>query len=263
MATSLNRKASALKKNLWLLFLISIVSARGYSEGVYIEFLLKTGGGITSSLVTYTRGEDTRSETSFSFSKKVPGMISTKVSLILKEQPGVIYLLDSAKKSYTEMDTSKSGDMKDHAIEDYTVTVIGKEKVNGYNTIHVNIKTAKTEIEQDMWLTTEIKDFADFLKVKTKYTGKQNLNKALAAKGATGFPVRIQIIQKGGGAIIDLVKAEKSDNPPSLFSLEGYTKAGGAQNAEKDMMQKLEKMSPEERKKFIEDMNKQYGNQPK
>ena len=257
-----------MKRNLLLLLLVSLFATRGFSDGVYLEFKVSTDKSGSGNMVTYTHNGDSRSELSFSVPQKQADMMpKTMVTLMLKDKPDLVYLLNTDKKTYTEMDISKKEDAKDYSQDDYDVTVIGKEKVNGYNAVHVKVKNKKSEMEQEMWMTTELKDFADFSKVKTKYTGKENLNKALAAKGAAGFPVRIQVTEKFGTATIDLVKAEKRDNPASMFSLDGFSKSAGGSasdpNVQQEMIQKLQKMSPEERQKYIEELKKQYGNQPK
>jgi hypothetical protein len=114
-----------------------------------------------------------------------------------------------------------------------------------------------------MWTTTEIDGYADFAKVKTKYTGKANMYKALEAKGVVGFPVRIKSIDHGHEVRIDLVKAEKRNNPDSLFSLSGYTKQEGAGipgGAEmQEMMKQLQNMTPSEREAWLKRLQEEHG----
>ena len=62
---------------------------------------------------------------------------------------------------------------------------------------------------------------------------------------------------------MDLVKAEVKTNSPVLYSLIGYTQAasapaGSAKEAQ-DMMVKLQSMSPEARRKMIEELRKKSG----
>ena len=63
---------------------------------------------------------------------------------------------------------------------------------------------------------------------------------------------------------LDLVKAEKKSLDGSLFSTNGYTKS--ATNSVSGMpvidAQAIQKMTPEERQKYIEDMKAKYQ-QPK
>jgi len=144
--------------------------------------------------------------------------------------------------------------------------VVGKETVNGYNTTNVIIKINGKQREE-LWTTKDIAGYADFSKVKSKYTGKENMYKALAAKGADGMPVRIKIEERGHGMQMDLVKAEKRNNPAGLFSLSGYTKGNGFSGMPggegmQEMMEKLKNMSPQEREEMMKRLQQQYGQQP-
>ena len=155
---------------------------------------------------------------------------------------------------------------KDYPQQDYEVTVIGKEKVNCYNCTHVKVVRKGSNIAEEMWNSKDVVDYSSLLNVKTRFTGRDNLNKALVAKGAEGFPVRIKSSEHGTDVQIDLVKAERKNQPASLFSLDGYTKSAAkpaGSQSQQEMMQKLQNMTPEERQKYIEEMKKQYGLQHK
>lgn len=147
-------------------------------------------------------------------------------SLTLKAEPSKIYLLNEKDKTYSEIESSNDDEWKDRAQAEYEITVVGKETVNGYNTTHVIIKINGKQREE-LWTTKDIAGYVDFSKVKSKYTGKENMYKALAAKGADGMTVRIKIEERGQGMQMELVKVEKRNNPAVLFSLSGYTKGNG------------------------------------
>jgi tRNA threonylcarbamoyladenosine biosynthesis protein TsaB len=170
-------------------------------------------------------------------------------------------------KTYSEIVTDNSADWADYEQSEYEITVIGKEKVNGYNATHVKVKVKGGKNLQDMWTSTDIAGYADFARVKTQYTGKDNLNSALAAKGAAGFPVRVVASQDGQSFQIDLVKAEKKAVDKNLFSLSGYEKGGmypglpGSIDVSK--LKDLQNMSPDEQRKLIEDLMKQIQNRAK
>ncbi|MDB5282048.1 MAG: hypothetical protein JWO06_1123 [Bacteroidota bacterium] len=249
-----------MKPFLLLLTVLAGLATQGFSQGFYIEFKITANNGPAGSMVTYSRDGDTRSEVTFGGQEKPSSLGKMGViSLTLKDKPNTIYTLNADKKTYSETDVSNND--KGLTAEDYEVTVIGKEKMNGYNATHVKIKIKKFSQEQDMWVSSEVPAYADFVKIKTKYTGDAGLSKALEAKGTSGFPVRILVTQKFGTATIDLVKAEKRSNPASLFSLDGYTKttASALQGSPQEMMEKIKNMSPEERQKYLEEMKKQYG----
>jgi hypothetical protein len=251
------------------LFLSALFAGQAVlAEGFYLEFKIVVGDNRGSgNMKTYAQDGNTRSEIELNMSMGGPeanptaGPTTKIVSLTLKDKPEKAYMLSEDKKTYSEMDISKDGPLKDSP-DDYEVTVVGKEKVNGYNSTHVKVKVKSNGMEQEMWTSTDITGYAEYQKIKTKYTGKEGLNKALAVKGAEGFPVRIKIAQGMMSAQIDLVEAKRKDNPASMFSLEGYTKAAGGtgtggQNVQ-DMVNKMKNMSPEERQKFLEQMKQQH-----
>ena len=244
--------------------LVASFSISGFSQGFYMEYNITTDKGAVGHMKTYSQDGNSRSEISFSMAGGGASPFSQNtVILTIKGNGDKGYMLDEAKKTYSEMDISKSYGAKDDNLEDYQITVVGKEKVNGYNTTHVKIKNKKTNVSEEMWTTTEIPGYAELEKIKTKYTGTENLNKALSAKGAEGFPVKITLDEKSILANINLVKAEKKNNPASLFSLDGYAKSsgndmlGGANMQQ--LMQQMQNMTPEERQKFIEQMKQQMG----
>ena len=73
----------------------------------------------------------------------------------------------------------------------------------------------------------------------------------------------MKTMERSTNMIIDLIKAESRENPASLFSLDGYTKstapAGGMMSPEqmKEMREKIQNMTPEERQKYMDEMKKQ------
>lgn len=248
----------------FLSLVVAIVTTLSvFSQGYFIEYKITSSGregGVTGNMKSYTQDGNSRVE----MNMNVAGMGGMDMSsLYLKSTPTLVYLLNEQSKTYTELSTSEDEGWKDYPQSEYEVTVLGKEKVNGYNATHVRIKRKGSKSEMEMWNSTEIPGYADLAKLKTKYTGKDNLLKALDAKGATGFPVRIIAAEGQYTMQMDLVKAERRNNPASLFSLSGYTKSKGAAingvniNVQ-DMMQNIQNMTPEEREKWIKQMQEQY-----
>jgi hypothetical protein len=249
-----------MKRIIFSLFLLSCFTQQGFSQGCYFEFKM-TSDKANGNMKTYAQDGNSRSEVSMNIGdpNSAPMMNHVVVALMLKDNPDKVYMLDVDKKTYSEMDVSKRPDAKDSP-DDYEVTLIGKEKVNGYNSTHVKVKNKKSNQEEELWTTTDIPHFADFEKVKSKYTGKENLTKALAAKGAEGFPVRIIINESMGSAQLDLVTAELRTNPANLFSLDGYSKSAGTGGIDRQQLQQqLQNMTPEQRQQFIEQMRQQMS----
>ena len=190
----------------------------------------------------------------------MPGGGINQVTLILKDNPKKAYILDEKTKVYTRIDLNNTSAVEEDPSQ-YEVTLIGKEKVNGYACTHVKIKKkGSTAAEEDLWVSTEIPDYKQFMNVKSKYT-TAGIFKALAAKGALGFMVRIIVGDHGKTMQIDLIKAELRNNDASLFSLAGYQEQVAPvapENAPniQEIAKKVQNMSPEERQQFIQDLKK-------
>ena len=239
------------------------------AQGVYIEMKISsTGGkeGVNGLMKAYSQDGNNRSE----MNMNVPGApagLGNIVMLTLKNSANTVYMLNEKEKTYSEFNSSgEDEDMKDFPQSEYEVTLVGKEKVNNFNCTHVRVKRKGSTHETEMWTSTDLIGYADFAQVKTKFTGKTNMYKALAEKGAVGFPVRIKSSDHGHDVQIDLVKAEKRNNPSSLFSLTGYTKGAafsGMQGGEamQEMMEKMKNMTPAEREEMIRKLKEQYGKQ--
>ena len=244
-------------KKLTTLVITLLCGFAAFSQGYYFEMKMSSAQqGSLGTMKVYSQDGNSRSEIGVT----TPMGPMNMVSLSLKSNPSTIYMVNDKDKTYSETDISKSEQWKDSKPEDYEITVLGKEKMNGYNSTHVKVKSKESKLVQEMWTTTEVADYSSFMQAKTKFTGRDNLYKALAAKGAMGFPVRILSSDQDHEVQIDFVKAEKRNNPASLFSIEGYTKSSGAMGGVnmQEMMQKLQNMTPEERKAFEQQMKQQY-----
>ncbi len=251
-------------KKLLSFYLFTVAFIILNAQGYYIEYKLSSPGGeegnLSGLMKSYAQDGNSRME----MNMNVAGMGAMDiVSLSLKSSPNVVYLLNEKSKTYTELNSTDSEDWKDYPQSEYEVTVIGKEKVNGYNATHIKVRRKGNSNDMEMWNTAEVSGYADLAALKTKYTGKSNLIKAMQAKGAEGFPARIRVAEKQYTMQMDLVKAEKRSNPSLLFSLNGYTKGSGSNtipgniNVE-EMMQNIQNMTPEEREKWIKQMEEQY-----
>jgi Domain of unknown function (DUF4412) len=218
---------------------------------------MSSASGMNGSMKVYHQDGNTRSEMDMAM-PQMPGGGMKQASLMLKSDPNKVYMLNLQAKTYTEMETGKS-EMKEGNADDYEVTLIGKEKVNGYSATHVKLKRKGSTTEEDLWVSTDVPNFANYKNIRSKYTNS-GLYKALGSKGADGFLVRIKTGEHGRDMQMDLVKAENKTVEASLFSLTGFTKSAASPYGNgQEMMEKMKNMTPEERQKFIEEMRKAHG----
>lgn len=244
-----------MNKNIFLAFAITLTSITAFAkEGKYLEFKI-SGGPINGTAKVWSADGNTRSEMNMT-TPASPNPINV-ATLVLAADPGKAYTINEKDKTYTESSTGKT----DNNDDDYEITVIGKEKVNDYNCMHVSIKYRTAQHTAEMWLSKDIKSYASYLAIKNKYLGGAKFFEALKEKGADGFVVRILTNTGRGNMQMDLVAAETKNIDESMLSLSGYTKAtassahampGGVD------VEAIQKMTPEERKKYIDDMKAKY-----
>lgn len=249
-------------KKVLILLTIAVCAIQAFAQGYYVEMKVSMGGNKVADMKMFEQDGNSRVEVN----NNIGGIKIDVVMLTLKNMPDKVYLIDELKKTYSESDANSAQDYEDAAQEDYEVTVLGKEKVNGYNSTHVRIKRKGDTHSMEMWTTTDIADYKSLLMIKGKYTGKENLTKALEAKGAAGFPVRVKVVEMNREMQVDLVKAESRSNPASMFSLTGFTKTEGIVNMGMDMekvLKDLQNMTPEEREKMLKMLEQQFKSQPK
>lgn len=250
-------------KKILLVLAIVATAARGFAEGYYVEMKISSGGQTVADMKLYAQDENTRTE----MNTDLGGMGKMNiVMLTLKSAPKKMYMLDTKAKTYSEMDESDTDQYGKAPKDGYEVTVLGKEKVNGYNCTHIKVKIKDVDAPMEMWTTTELSDYKSLSLIRSKYTGNESLYKELEAKGVSGFPVRIKTTEMGQVAQIDLVKVEHKTLDSGLFSLTGYTKKETAAPMGLDyqkMIKEMQNMTPEERERIMKMMQQQYQNQPK
>ena len=246
-------------KQILLAFLILTATlSQVLAQGAYVEFKMTGDSGVVGTTKIYTKDGSSRSDINMA-SPQVPGGYRW-LSVTLKDRPMKTYMLNENTKTYSEIDLSTAAARENDSTQ-YEVTVMGREKVNGYNCTHVKVRRARAAGSEDVWLSTEVPNYKQYLSIKSKYTSHGML-KAMEAKGAVGFPVRTVAAERGKNIQVDLVKMEQRDNPATLFTLDGYTRAGvpggatGASQDVQDAMKKIQSMTPEERQKFIDDLRK-------
>ena len=238
------------------------------------------GGGGTMNLAVAKAG--TRSEMNMTF-----GPTEMKMVMLQKnDTPDMLYRINDADKTYTEIDMAKMRQMagQQQKASEYTVEKLGQETLLGYKTQHVLVKVKNAAngngMNMEMWTAKDLLDYATFSKLQARPDrgGREEaLLKALKAAEADGMPIKaITTGTDGSKVTLEVVKADKKSLPASTFEIPaGYTKSaggmmgmmGGASGAQADAAKKkmddaLKNMTPEQRQ-MIEKMMKdrKAGNQ--
>lgn len=241
------------------LAVLAILTSINVKAGSYVEFKL-TISKETGYMKMYNQDGNSRTEMNWK-SPSMPGGEMNIVNIILKSDAHKTYTLNEKEKTYSVSDWSAYESKAKE--QEYEVTVIGNEKVNGYNAVHVKLKRKSSQTTQDLWMSKEVQNFEMYKSIQSKYTSSEMYN-VFKDKGVDGFPVRILADEHGRSFQMDLVKAETKTIAASLFSLDGYKKSEAPAGVSNSMIQQYQNMTPEERKKMIDQMKKQYEKpQPK
>lgn len=185
-------------------------------------------------------------------------------TLMRKDKPGVVVLIDDATKTFQEIDTKAMPKPADD--EAWTVKSLGSDKIAGYTSQHVLV-TSSRGTEMELWTTREIEGAEAFRAVAEQQRIPGGLEKALAQAKADGFVTKMVSKGKGrdGAMSMELVRVTKGAHPASTFEIpRGYTKAtapgmpGGMPlppEARKQLEESMKSLTPEQR----EQMKKMMG----
>jgi hypothetical protein len=196
-------------------------------------------------------------------------------SLVLKSKPGVVYLVNDAKKTYAEIENKQ--DASQAATEKYTVKKLGSEKVAGYDCGHGLVADEKGE-QFEVWTTKDIGGAAEYWASQRGRAGNRAaMYDALRGAGLDGWPMKwLHRSGKEGQSVFEITKVQRQAVPASLFDLSGYKKSEGGVMGMSQQMQlspeqqkqmdeamkrrdeAMKNMSPEQRKK-MEELMKSYG----
>lgn len=213
------------------------------------------------------------------------GPMNMKMTMLQKaDNPNIVYRINEASKSYTEIDQGKMMEMANKRQESrkYTVEKLGQEDILGYKTQHVLVKEqspgGENAVQTEMWVAKDLLDYAAFSKLQDQRNRHgAGMLKALKDAGADGMPLKsVATMGEGAKMTMEVVKVEKKSLPASTFEIpEGYTKSqggmmdmlGGMSAPQGDEMrhkmdEAMKNMTPEQRE-MLEKMMKQRppGNQ--
>jgi outer membrane lipoprotein-sorting protein len=205
------------------------------------------------------------------------GMKMQVVMLFKNDTSNVVYRLDEANKTYSEIDLTKLQELAGRAAqnENYTVKKLGEEKILDYKTQHVLATGKESKIE--LWTAKDLLDYATFNRLQgaqgNRMGGGDQLQKALKDAGADGIPLKMVTTMNDGATVtMEVVKAEKKALPASLFQIPpDFKKSTGGMMGDmpgmsspdmdalkKQMEDALKNLTPEQRE-MMEKMMKQRG----
>jgi hypothetical protein len=241
----------------------------------------EVGGGGTMTVAIAKTG--TRCE----MNMQMGGMAMKMVMLQKTDTPNMLYRINDATKTYTEVDLTKkpetAGQQPDG--DKYTVEKLGQEDLLGYKAQHVLVKeknpAAGNAMTTELWTAKDLLDYATFSKMQArqgKGGDEEALLKALKGAGADGVPLKsITTTADGGKVTMEVVKVDKKSLPAATFEIPAsYTKSAGGmmdmmggmsgpqadqakksmEDAQKRMEEAMKNMSPEQRE-LMEKMMKQ------
>ena len=190
------------------------------------------GGGGTMNVAVAKAG--TRSE----MNMQMGGDGMKMVMLQKTDTPNMLYRINDANKTYTEMDLAKMRAMAGQQPDTtkYTVEKLGQETILGYKTQHVLVKEqhagAGNGMTTEMWTAKDLLDYATFSKLQVRRAqgaGEEAMIKALKDADADGMPLKsITTTGDGSKVTMEVVKVDKKSLPASTFEIPaGYTKSEG------------------------------------
>jgi hypothetical protein len=209
------------------------------------------------------------------------------VTLQKTDTPDIIYRINDADKTYSEMNLPKMKEMAGQQMKakKYTVEKLGQETILGYKTQHVLVKDADARegkgMNLEMWVSKDLLDYATYSKLQARRGragNEEGMVKALKDADADGMPLKsIATTPEGMKITMEVTKIDKKSLPASTFEIPaGYTKSEGGLmdmmggmsgsqadegrkrvgDAQKKMEDAMKNMTPEQRE-MIQKMMKQ------
>ncbi len=269
---------------------LSALPALAEFEGV-IDMKMEGGGAAAMSGTgkTYVTKRAWRSEMEMSSEemRKNPEMLKatggkTSVRLIMLgklSEPGISYMINENTKTYARIDAAEMAkDLPKDTERKWSVKRLGKDHVAGLACENVRAVETGKKTEYEICVSTELASGEWMRALQGQQRGAGGIwVKALKDAGVEGFPVRMVIKESETGPVtmkMEATKVERKSLPAALFEVPpGYkeTSMMGAmaqnpaqakqmEDAQKQMKEAMDKMTPEQRKQ-MEEMMKKMGQQ--
>lgn len=211
----------------------SFTSASG-GTGFYYETVTTTvskqmGTNKDTSSSYFTATGEGRKETNLAGMMGVKGG-NTLVVLSHANQSRYSIIVDATNKTYSlnVIDTS----LINSNGENYQVTKIGNETVQGFNCVHSRLTSGsgsgmfRSSSTMDVWTSSNVPGYALLKKAMTMRNVTPKMMQALKRAGCAGYFVKISTQGKDFSMNMELIKAEQKNLPSSLFRIPaGYTES--------------------------------------
>ncbi len=229
--------------------LLGTMSAQA-QQGTLEYKMTMSGGGqnnVSNSKMLFSNGK-IRMETALN----MPGFTHRQVMLMLPDKPNTMIMLNEASKTYTEVNTKSAAKSTD--MGKVSVKMVGKEKLQNLNCTHVVVTMSNRPM--DIWTTKDIAGYEGMMGYWKSSMGGGNdqMYNELKKAGAEGFVVKTQMKNPEGGMTMELVKYDTKPVAATVFNIPSDYKKGTSFDPEK-----MKNMTPEQRRKAMEEMMKQYG----
>jgi hypothetical protein len=184
------------------------------------------------------------------------GRVGT-VALVKNDNPDVVYTLNDAARTYTELNRKELA--QHHSTETYTVKKAGSDVIAGYKGEHVIVTSGKSGVVE-MWLNKDLYELAKQFRANGPGLDSEGLMKALKDAGVVGVPIKVVSSAPGqdtnGKFEMALVSVERKPQPASLFEIPAdYKKQDAAHSAAGAMtpemrqaiQEQMKNLTPEQR----------------
>lgn len=226
------------------LFFVLIFSNTVIAADFYAEYEI-TGLGVKNVInKIYSKNGNVRTDVNMN----IAGQQITNISLMLKSNPGVIIIFNSMNNTYTESKTTK-----DVAIKDFTIKVMGTEKIGKYNCNHVRMTSDGKS--WDAWYTKDLPSI-NFPVSGNNTMSNEKFITELKSKGISGMPVKI-VFYKPGTSTPGITMLLNRYEPKAINSALFAIPAGYKKSAVNFDANKMKNMTNEQKKEMMMKMMKE------
>ncbi len=231
-----------------LLFILNCGFVKA-QEGYYLE-IKSHYGSVPMEIKSWVQKGEYRVETTPTNS----GTVTMLGKLNLRDS---MYMLDEKHKTYSIIPRDKKNEKM---VANAKLELIGKDKVDKFNCVHVKIRSKALGVIIDAWVTKDIPFYKELILPNAEFFGSPELYKLLKSKNVDGFLAKIIVTDGKSAAItMELTKAVKSKINPDLFSLAGYKNSGKSDAKVEAILNAISNLKPEQQHEILQRLRETYG----